>query len=416
MKTAKPAKTADAPKKLTGKGRQGDFVHNTQRMGSSEGFKNVSASWLQTGCMGYDEVMRRIEQGHAAIEDFHVPFKAMQPAIDDDNNFVMRHEGRNFKPTPFAFRQIAAQAGASVFDVEMLAGLREDSNGVNRNRPEDRHALLTLLSTGFSLIDTNKVFLFRTQTDGTLRAWLSKSYKIMDNVWFVDILRSIIPGGRWSHWRDDGDYSTLWGNVLIPDTVRQEQDSDYGAMFSVGNSEIGRRQLHARPSLFRAICMNGCIWDQTRGETFKQVHRGEIDLMVLRGQLRKHLHDQIPLITGAIDDLLATREIVWDGAAARPVFAALGHHFRLGRQTNTDIIDAWRIEANQSETADLKHTGFAVINAVTRSGQQQQDPVTWVQRDELGGRLLRWKKDEWESLFIRAKSMKGPEVAESFVN
>ncbi len=49
-------------------------------------------------------------------------------------------------------------------------------------------------------------------------------------------------------------------------------------MVSVSNCEIGKRALGSLPSLFRAICMNGCIWGQAYGEKIKVVHRGEIDL------------------------------------------------------------------------------------------------------------------------------------------
>ncbi len=77
-------------------------------------------------------------------------------------------------------------------------------------------------------------------------------------------MRKLIPGGRLSHWRGDAD--TLWGNVLIPDTIRQESDSDYGGMVSIGNSEIRERRITSRPSVFRAICFNGCIWDREAGQ------------------------------------------------------------------------------------------------------------------------------------------------------
>lgn len=415
MSRKQPAQTTDAPSpQLRGKGRQGDFVHQTQEMAADDGFRNVSRIWLQK-CLTYDQVMRSLEGHKQQIEDFRVPLEAMQPHISDQNELVFVHEGRQYRPTEYALRHIAQHAGASVYDVEVLSGTRPDTNGRERNRPEDREALLKLLRTGFTLLPPNKRYLFRTQTDGTLRAWLSSQYAILDNAWFLEVLADIIPNGRFSHWRDDGDYSTLWGNILIPDSIRAEKDSEYGGMFSIGNSEIGRRRIRATPSLFRAICMNGCIWDQTRGEKFDQKHVGNVDLMALRTRLFRHLNAQIPLIGSAIDSLLSTRSIGWDGATARPVFAALGETARLSAKTNAEIIEAWRGAATEEgQPREVFQTAFAVINAVTRSGRDHKDPATWVQRDELGGHLLGWSKTRWGGLFERAKEMSVDEVDERF--
>jgi hypothetical protein len=401
---------------LEGRGRQGDFIHQTQEMGTEQGFKNVSRLWLDK-CLTYAQVAEKIAAGRKEIEDIKVPFVAMTPKIGDNGAFVFEYDGRAFKPTRFALGHVAGWAGVGLFDVEVLSGFRPDTNGKMRNRPQDREALMTLLGSGFSLINKHKEFLFRTQTDGTLRAWLSKDYAILDNDWFLNIIKDIIPNGMFSHWRDDGDYSTLWANVLIPDSIRAEADSDYGGMFSIGNSEIGRRNVSARPSLFRAICMNGCIWDRKSGTLFRQIHRGKnIDLMALRDKLRHHLNAQIPLVSGIIDTYLGTKKFGWDGATAKPVFATLGKDFNLSAKTNADILQSWRVQCNEEDALKgddnpLQRTAFAVINAVTRSGTESVNPETWVKRDVMGGELLRHHEDDWRDLFRRAKSMRGEEVA-----
>jgi hypothetical protein len=104
-------------------------------------------------------------------------------------------------------------------------------------------------------VDQDKQRLIRTWSDGTLRAFLSQKYTIVNNAWFLDVLSKAIPGGVVSHWKGDAD--SIFGNVLIPDTIRAEADSDFGGMLSVGNSEIGTRRISSLPSVFRAICMNG---------------------------------------------------------------------------------------------------------------------------------------------------------------
>jgi hypothetical protein len=84
--------------------------------------------------------------------------------------------------------------------------------------------------------DQEKERLWRTWSDGSMRAMLSDKYAIVNNAWVMEVIREAVPAGMFSHWRGDAD--NMYGNVLIPDSIRQEDDSDYGGMLSVGNSEI----------------------------------------------------------------------------------------------------------------------------------------------------------------------------------
>jgi hypothetical protein len=403
-------------RRLVGTGREGDFVHQTQQMGTEEGFKHVSKTWLDK-CWTYGQTIQAIERNRAEIEDFKLPLKAFTPAITDEGKFVMRmRDGLDFTPTPFALRKhLAPLAGVSSWQVESLLNPVTDSKGntVRERDERDFQVLCDLLNNGLRDRDPDKRHLFRTQKDGTLRAVLTDSYQIIDNVWYLHTLESIIPNGRMSHWRNDGDHSTMWGNILIPDSLREETDSDYGGMLSIGNSEIGRRKLRCTPSIFRAICMNGCIWDQVQGVAFVQVHRGERQTNTLRERLKISINKQIPLLGNAIDDLLKTRDIAWDGVSVKPLFAMFHHKHGLNKRATTDLLDCWREEAN--ETPDLKKTAFAVINSVTRSGRKSEDPEVWAQRDELGGTLLNYDKKDWQRFFRGAKELKTKEVEEAYV-
>lgn len=406
-----------ATAKLVGTGNAGNFVHQSQEMGTGEGFKNVSKHWLDTGCLTYSQVIDRIERGKAEIEDFRVPLGRFQPTVNDAGKFVFRHQdGNDYSPTQYSLVNVAKMCDISTWQASRLSQpiTDRDGNVIRTPDAQDAETLRVLIANGLRRLDAKKKYLFRTQKDGTLRAVLSEQYVIMDNHWFLETLVSIIPDGRFSHWRDDGDRSTLWGNILIPDSIREEQDSDYGGMVSISNSEIGRRVLGCTPSVFRAICMNGCIWDQTKGTKFKQVHRGKVEHAPLRERLREHIHSQIPLITTAIDALLAKRDIVWDGASVRPIFAKVADRHHLSKRAATDIYRAWQEEAN--ETPPLKKTAFAFVNAVTRSGRKSPDPATWVERDTLGGTLAAMDAKKWNSLFRDAKHMDAEEVDSHFMS
>ncbi len=403
-------------KKLVGTGRAGDFVHQNQTMGTEDGFKHVSKLWLDK-CLTYAQVGQRIESHRAEIEDFKLPLGRFQPSIGDDGQFVVKlQDGLTYKPTPFALsKHIAPLCNVSSWQAKALTEPVTDRKGNHVRDRDDRDAkvLCDLLGNGMRELDKSKVHLFRTQKDGTLRAMLSSGYQIIDNLWFLETLNTILPGGRFSHWREDGDYSTLWGNILIPDSLRKEADSDYGGMVSIGNSEIGRRRLRCTPSIFRAICMNGCIHDQVKGLSFEQVHRGNAQYKTLRERLKIAIDKQIPLMGNAIDDLLKTRDIVWDGASVKPLFAMLHHNHNLSPKETTDVLEAWREEA--SETPDLKKTAFALINSVTRSGRKHENPEVWFQRDELGGKFLGYEDKQWKKMFRDAKELSVKEVEEAFV-
>ncbi len=401
---------------LVGTGTSGDFVAKSQEMGTGDGFKHVSKSWLDTGCLTYSQTIDRIEQGKAEIEDFRVPLGAFLPAVNDSGKFVFRMtDGGDYQPTVYCLSNISKIFDISLWQSTRLSQPVTDKDGKVLRRPDqgDAETLCHLVSNGFRRLDGKKKYLFRTQKDGTLRAVLSEQYKILDNHYFVETLASIIPGGRFSHWRDDGDKSTLWGNILIPDSIREEQDSDYGGMISISNSEIGRRVLGCTPSVFRAICMNGCIHNQKKGTAFKQVHRGNVDTSSLRDRLRTHITSQIPLISTAIDMLLGKRDIVWDGSSVRPVIAQLADRNNFSKKTATEVYRAWQEEAN--ETPALKRSAFAFINAITRSGRKQNDPAEWVRRDEIGGELVAMDSKKWKGLFHNAKEMDVKEVEGYFV-
>jgi hypothetical protein len=47
----------------------------------------------------------------------------------------------------------------------------------------------------YERVDQNKERLFRTWKDGTLRAFLSKQYTIVNNAWFLDVLSKAVPVG-----------------------------------------------------------------------------------------------------------------------------------------------------------------------------------------------------------------------------
>lgn len=257
---------------LTSTSRDGDFVHRTQTMAKDNGFRNVSQTWYDK-TIDFDQGMVELEAGRAQTEDILDYPGRFIPVIHNDRVALQDFNGRRFTPTEHAMNQLGIRADTGTWLVNHLCQDKVTSQGkllYKRDR-QDAETLVAVLQNGLRRLNPNKKLLWRTRKDGTLRAVLTSIYAIIDNRWFLETLKELIPNGRLSHWRGDAD--TIWTNILIPDSIRQEKDSEYGGMLSGGNSEIGERNMVTLPSIFRSICMNGCIWGQTKGEMFRVVHR-----------------------------------------------------------------------------------------------------------------------------------------------
>ena len=402
--------------KLQGVGTDGDFVRETQGVADDKGFGNVSKAWYPK-TKSYDEGFDQLESERGHRQDYLIAADSIEFEIRDVDDTVQCGvviEDEFFVPTNHALTQMTSKLCEGK-GTGFVRNLREnvysakDEVKIQRDR-EDAEVVEHILTNGLRRIDGDTNYKVRTYDDGTMRAFVSEKYAEVDNRWFLNQVKDVIPGGRLSHWRGDAD--TIWGNVLIPDTIREEDDSDYGGMVSISNCEIGKRNVKSLPSLFRAICMNGCIWSQTKGQEIKVRHVGEIDLDQLSIQLHDNIEAQIPLIPQGIERLLGIRAMGTDGIPMRNVIAAVAETNReVDKRGATAILEAWVTE--ESKIAPVERSLFDVVNSVTRAGQYF-DNQTWVKFDELGGRLINSTEKQWESLKRRAEDMEDTDFVRIF--
>ncbi len=369
---------------------EGDFVRTLEGAtgtGFEKGTHVHKDWWAKTKT--YEQVM---QDAHVAVEnreDILVETKSIS-CVSEDGEFSFKlHDGRKFRPTDHAIEQFSVRAG-----VTSSSFLREMRN-IEGFDSHDANTMSIVGNNALRRIDPDKKFRLRTYTDGTCRAFVTDQYAPVDNRWYLETLAEFIPGGRFSHWR--GDEDTIYGNILIPDTIMDygSDDSDYGGMISVGNCEIGTRRISQTPSLFRAICMNGCIWGQTAGEKIRRVHRGNIDLVKLKMEIAKNIQDQIPLLAPGIKQFLATRAMETGKASVKGVIAAVSSDYKLSKREATEFLE-------QYITMESEHRSlFGVINGLTRAGQKF-DNKTWVKFDEVAGSLMETSADRWNTILRRA--------------
>ena len=97
--------------------------------------------------------------------------------------------------------------------------------------------------------------------NNVVRAIVSERYGVIDNHEAMEMVANALPSltdALASHLFNDSD--DIYGNILLPDYMKSEPDSDYGVGIAFKNSEIRNSTFKISPFLFRAICLNGMIW------------------------------------------------------------------------------------------------------------------------------------------------------------
>lgn len=369
---------------------EGSFVRNlvgNTGTGFEEGTHVHKDWWSKTKT--YEQVMESCQVAVENREDILTARKNISCVADNNNFYFQLNDGRKFRPTDHAIEQFSVRSG-----IPSSTFLREMRN-IEGFDVSDANTMALVGNNALRRIEPDKEFRLRTYTDGTCRAFVTDKYAPVDNRWYLETLAEFIPGGRFSHWR--GDEDTIYGNILIPDTIMDygSDDSDYGGMISVGNCEIGTRRISQTPSLFRAICMNGCIWGQTAGEKIRRVHRGNIDLDSLKLEIAKNIQHQIPLLAPGIKKFLETRLLETGKASIKGIVASVASDYKLSKREATMVLEQYgEFEAGNRNL-------FGIINGLTRAGQKF-DNTTWVRFDEIAGSLMETSADRWATILRRA--------------
>ena len=400
---------------IEGKGNAGQFVHANQDMATKQGFGNVSKLWYDK-TISYDEGMELLDHDRGQRQDYLVTRGQMQfdvRPVDGRIRFGVEIDDQFYVPTDHALKLMVSKScngKGTGFVKSLVDNLYDAKENVKIERDmQDAQTVLTIIRNGIRRTPVDTKFKVRCHDGGSMRAFLSEKYAEVDNRWYLDQIKNIVPGGRLSHWRGDSD--TIFGNVLIPDTIREEDDSDYGGMVSIGNCEIGKRNVMSLPSLFRAICMNGCIWDQTEGFEIKVRHIGEIDLDALSVKIRDNIEKQIPLIPMGIERLLGIRAKGTDGIPIKNLIAATAQTHKVDKRGASAILTAW--VADESKIAPEERRLFDIVNSVTRAGQSL-DNKSWVDYDKLGGTLMNYNDRQWTKLKGLAEGYDDKDLSSTF--
>ena len=376
----------------------------TKSQEKSETHSNVSAIWMKK-CLTFDQVMDDIEMATRNREDIECRLSDMVTSVSNGKLVFKYKDGREFIPTDHALEQYATYIGVPKFFVcDMRENRKLDAKTMVVRDEQDAMVLNDVLNNARRRRDESVERKFRTYNDGTLRAFLSDKYAYIDNRWYLEAIHNIIPDGMFSHWR--GDEDRFDGNVLIPDTImnKPDGDSDYGGMVYCKNNEIGAGRNEQMPSIFRAICMNGCIWGQTEGNKKSRVHRGDIDYTKLATEIYDNITTQIPLFTIGIEKFLATMKLELKDCTMVQAMAQVALDHKMTTEEAAESIKAF----NQHESSHRNL--FGLINGITRAAQITNP----FKLDSIGGKLVTLSQSDWSSVMRKAKEIKDEQIQSIF--
>lgn len=366
----------------------------SQQTGADKGFKNVSSIWLAK-TLTFDKGMELLTKGKAETEDLFLPMESVK-FEEDKASLVVNLDGNKVRPTEHALRQLSTRLD---IPSKILTNWHSGDS-------QDIQTVIKILENGKRKLSDDEAkenWLYRTRKDGTLRATLSCKYARLDSLWFLESLKTIIPGGLLSHWDRCDAADTIYGNILIPDFIRKEKDSDYGGGVSVSNSEIGTRCLGSHPWLFRFICMNGCIWDKIKGVSYTRKHLGtKINYEEQFAKLKENIEKQIPLVPTNIDNMLNTRTMKWAGTAKR-MLAQVTIDTILTKKQGATLLESYEVEPELS--------CFGLINAITRASQKMPND-TWVALDSYASALT--DATVWSTYCAKARALTEKDVESCF--
>lgn len=212
----------------------------------------------------------------------------------------------------------------------------------------------------------------RKDDDGydNARAIVSGRYGVIDNHEAMEMIANALPSltdALASHISNDGD--DIFGNVLLPDYMKSEPDSDYGVGIAFRNSEIKNSTFKVSPFLFRAICLNGMIWGRENSAIqINQKHLGNID----RNELQLAVTHAVKVALTQGNDLLTLLGYSKQVKVEQPlqVIAQLS----INEGLTIEQGKAWHkgyLESLNEASGDLHdRSAFGVINGLTRSAQE----------------------------------------------
>lgn len=373
---------------------------------SSETHRHVAKVW-QDRCVDLETVFNKVKQDDQFKRDRVVPEGTVRVSSD-----LRLPDGTpltsNGVDTLRSFTRVKSTTMDNLIELErpdMLADLLNSELDVRDKKWGDK---------GKESRDFRIRLRHDNEGNDVARAVVSGRYGVIDNLHAMEAIVDALPKGSvkdalMSHAYDNGD--DLYGNILLPDYIKSEPDSDYGSGIAFKNSEVRNATFSVAPFLFRAICLNGNIWGrQDASIKINQKHLGNIDLDDLREQVRRAV--VVALSQG--NDLLSLMGYSKQVKVQKvePLIAQLSKENRLTQEQG----QAWHKGYMDTLAEPAGHiadrTAFGLVNGLTRASQNysgaeraRMEEISTVILAPAIDADLKAIQDRWGRAWDRAKQL-----------
>lgn len=244
--------------------------------------------------------------------------------------------------------------------------------------------------------------------DGNVRAVLSDRYRRLDNFALAEQALPILQGLDGTFESVELTETRMYLKFVMPRLSYEMVPGDFvqgGIMLS--NSEVGMGTLSVQPLVYRLVCRNGMI---APDHSMKKTHLGravngddEEAIQVFRDDTLAA--DDKALFLKVRDVMRAALSEITFRQIAVKMQKTMGIEIT-GNPVKTVEVLGQRYGLNEDERAGvLRHlvsggalSGYGLVNAVTRFGQDVDDYDRSTELEAIGGRLVYQDDSAWRSL------------------
>ena len=249
--------------------------------------------------------------------------------------------------------------------------------------------------------------------DGTARAFLSDSYRALDNIDLLKTALPIIAEKDCEIVSCEVTENRMYLKILFPKLRAEVKKGDViQAGLVLSNSEVGNGALKSEILLYRLICLNGMIGSNSLNK-YHVGKRGGSDRDSIEEVLSnrtKELGDTAfwaevrDVIKASFDEAHfmndvqklrdATEGVTIQAKAIPQAIEVVKNNFQLNDAQGEDIF------RHLIEGGDFSKYGLA--NAITRTATDQEDYDSATGLERLGGKVIELPKKDWEAIAIAA--------------
>ena len=267
------------------------------------------------------------------------------------------------------------------------------------DKMRDGHNSLLMDNFNYWFTNTPQQQMVRT-LDGTARAFLSDKYKRVDNDEIAQVVLPILIDNGYEVISTAITDSKMYIKARLPRLEREVTEGDVvQAGVTISNSEVGHGSVSVSPFIYRLICLNGMVVNDSRlNSRHLTSSQATIDgVYEVLSDEAKEL-DNKALLAKVKDVVLSTSDEVRFNQNVekmteateikikkpKKVIEVLENRFDLTKQEGEDILQNLINRDDKQPTANV----WSVVNSITALGNTIEDYDRGTKMQEIGGRLL----------------------------